>query len=275
MSRQQFHQKVKKTENEGMTENEIIHEILKIRCFHPVLGLKKMYKMLEWLPIGRDAFLELGKKYGLEAKKIKSFKRTTYSTKSSFYENLLCQKTFQDINMVWVTDITYFRVLENFYYISLMMDLYSRKIIAYKASETLEAKHSVEVLENAFKKRDISKNELIHHSDKGTQYFSNAYTKLLENKNVKISACQIVHENAHAERLNGIIKNEYLVHYKIKNYNDLIKYLDKAVDLYNNKRPHASLNFLTPDAFEKNLKNLDTQNRYILSVFTDNFDHNP
>ena len=116
-----------------------------------------------------------------------------------------------DVNQVWVTDITYFRILDRFYYISLMMDLYSRKVISYCAAPTLEAIHSLDVLKNALLNRALTSYEgLIHHSDKGVQYFYNPYTELLEKNKIKISTCAMVLENSHAERLNSIIKNEYL-----------------------------------------------------------------
>lgn len=221
--------------------------------------------------MGRDKFMELAKANGLLAKIPKSFKRTTFAVKSSKYSNLLVNKKITDVNQVWVTDITYFRILDRFYYISLLMDLYSRKIIAYCAALTLEAIHSLEVLKNALLNRSLTSFEgLIHHSDKGVQYFYNPYTDLLEKNKIKISVANMVLENSHSERLNGIIKNEYLENFHIQNFQQLQKSLSKTVLLYNNERPHLALNLQTPKEFEENLKNIPIEKRQILTPFTEN-----
>lgn len=234
------------------------------------MGLKKLYHLIK-PNLGRDKFIELAKANGLLAKVPKSFKRTTFAVKSSKYVNLLVKKQLIDVNQVWVTDITYFRILDRFYYISLMMDLYSRKIIAYCAAQTLEAVHSLEVLKSALSNRRlISYEGLIHHSDKGVQYFYNPYTDLLEKNRIKISTCSMVLENSHAERLNGIIKNEYLEKFNIQNFQQLQKTLAKTVLIYNNERPHLSLNLQTPIEFEENLKNIPIEKRQILVPFTEN-----
>jgi putative transposase len=234
------------------------------------MGLKKLYHLIK-PNLGRDKFIELAKANDLLATIPKSFKRTTFAVKSSKYANLLVKKQVIDVNQVWVTDITYFRILDRFYYISLMMDLYSRKVISYCAAPTLEAIHSLDVLKNALLNRALTSYEgLIHHSDKGVQYFYNPYTELLEKNKIKISTCAMVLENSHAERLNGIIKNEYLEKFNIQSFQHLQKTLAKTVLLYNNERPHLSLNLQTPNEFEENLKNIPVKNRQILTPFTEN-----
>jgi transposase InsO family protein len=111
-------------------------------------------------------------------------------------------------------------------------------------------------------------NRLIHHSDKGGQYISNDYTNLLDSKGIAISMCNEVYENAHIERVNGIIKNYYLIHYGIKTENQLINGVEKAVFIYNHHRPHSALNKMPPVDFEVQLTTIPKDNRVKIQVFT-------
>lgn len=124
----------------------------------------------------------------------------------------------------------------------------------------------------AFKTRRMAhfKSQLIHHSDRGGQYVSDEYVKLLTEAEIQISMCNQVYENAHVERINGTIKNQYLIHRNITNYEQLVKELDRSVIIYNTKRPHSSLGNLTPCAFEQHIKELDESKRPNLTIWTDN-----
>jgi transposase InsO family protein len=152
-----------------------------VRQEHPGMGLRTMYDMLLPDGIGRDAFITLGLQEGFRLKTVEKYTRTTYSVKSSRYVNLLANKLFTDINQLWSSDITYYYFDGCFYYIVLLMDVYSRRIIGYSIAENMRAENNLAALKMAVKTRGIDhyNQELIHHSDKGTQYASDAYTGFL------------------------------------------------------------------------------------------------
>ncbi|MEM6699352.1 MAG: DDE-type integrase/transposase/recombinase, partial [Bacteroidota bacterium] len=149
------------------------------RMMHPVIGLAKIYALYQPQGIGRIAFEQLGKLagYALDAKPILTWKGTRVIP----YTNLLGGKWFTSVNQVWVTDITYYKIGDTYYYISMIMDLYSRKIIAFTVARSLHAHHSLKVLKKAIKDRHLpADHQLIHHSDKGIQYTCNEYVKYLK-----------------------------------------------------------------------------------------------
>lgn len=134
----------------------------------------------------------------------------------------------------------------------------------------MQANNALEALNFAVQKRKITKTtNLIHHSDKGVQYLSNDYLKVLNNYNVQVSLAKTVLENSHAERLNGIIKNEYLVPYKITDYQHLQKALALAVNYYNQERPHWELNLKNPTEFETDLQQIPLSQRTKMNFFVD------
>lgn len=267
-SKQSYHQYFQRLSQSYEAEMDIVERLISYRLRHPVMGLRKLYKLI-CPSVGRDKFYTIAREHKLLAYRAKNAQRTTYPVRFSQVENLLVGKRFKELNHLWVTDITYFRVGNKFYYLSFIMDLYSRKIVAYTAAPTLQAEHSLEVLQQAILQRDIQpQNKLIHHSDKGTQYFCNAYIELLNQYNISRSASNTVLENAHAERLNGIIKNEYLQHFAITSFETLQVALKKAVRLYNEERPHDSLGGLSPVQFETRLLDTPIKDRYTLTVFT-------
>lgn len=237
---------------------------------HPAMGLKKIYylKSPDW--IGRDKFIDLGMFYGLGAKAEKNFRRTTFSTKSHWFINLVSGKSIIDINQVWVSDTTYFRILETFYYLTFIMDVYSRKILGSVAWTDLTATANCRVLKQAIMERsNIDFSKLIHHSDRGSQYASDKYLKILNKYEIGVSMCDSVYENTHIERVNGIIKNEYLKCWEINNYSELTKALKKAVYLYNFKRPHWSIGTMTPVEYEEELKYIPHYKRDILKIYSE------
>jgi transposase InsO family protein len=236
------------------------------RSLHPVIGLAKIYHLYQPTGIGRTAFENLGKMagYALEARPTLTWKGVRVIP----YQNLLSDKRFTGVNQIWVTDITYYKIGDTYYYISMIMDLYCRKIIACRASDSLQAKHSLQVLNAALKTRVVDPNqELIHHSDRGVQYTSNEYVKLLKKHQIDISMCNSVFENTSMERLNGIIKNDYLIHWNPKSFNHLKRLLAKAVENYNNC-PHGQLQMMSPNQYERQLKNVPLNQRTSMTVFT-------
>lgn len=151
---------------------------------------------------------------------------------------------------LWVSDITYIRTLHGFNYLSLVTDAYSRKIMGYALFETLEANRPLEALEMAIKERQtLSPFILIHHSDRGVQYCYSEYVQILAKENIAISMTQSgsPYEYALAERVNGTIKNDFFPKRVYQNHREANKAMTKIIDHYNQKRPHASIDYLTPD----------------------------
>lgn len=236
------------------------------RSMHPRIGLAKIYYLYRPEGIGREAFEQLGKMAGYALEKPTSL--SWRGAQVIPYQNLLSDKRFNGPDQLWVTDITYYKIGEVYYYISMIMDLYLRKIIACKTAETLHAWHSLAVLRAALKNRCLGDtHHLIHHSDKGTQYTSVEYIKLLNKHNIAISMCNSVFENTSMERLNGIIKNDYLIPWNPRSFSQLKRKLKQAVENYNNC-PHGELNMMSPNQFEKHLKNVPLNQRTLLKVFT-------
>jgi transposase InsO family protein len=251
--------------------NIILNAIAGLRIMHPQMGAKKMYHILKPQSIGRDKFIALAIAEGYGVQKQRNFQRTTFNSHIYKYKNLINGAIIFDINNIWVSDITYFMVEEIYYYLTFIVDLYSRRILGSIAYPTLETKANLYALNMAFKIRFIEHyNNLIHHSDRGTQYTSSAYTEALLKKNIRISMCDSVYENTYVERVNGIIKNEYLQHWTINNFSTLKRYLKQAVYLYNNYRPHLALNYMTPVSYENYLKTIPLSEHKSLHLYTTN-----
>lgn len=269
-SKQAHAQHQNKEQSDIFNEQDILNKIALLRIKHPVMGLKKLFHKVKPINMGRDRFIALAMSANLGIEKPKNYRRTTYSTKSNRYKNLLDGLVVNGIDQVWVSDISYFWVVNKFFYIVLIMDLYSRRIVGHYASASLMASANVAALKIALKtrtKNDLS--SLIHHSDKGTQYVFSEYVQLLEDNKIQISMANIVYENSHSERLNGIIKNEYLCHRNIQNLEQLVKYLDRDIKLYNQDRPHWELGMMTPIEYESHLLNTPKCQRTEMKIYVD------
>lgn len=248
----------------------VLNTVLKVRELHPGMGLKKIYELISPDWIGRDRFIELGMLYGLGIKIRKSFHRTTFSTKSNWFINLTADLPIIDINQVWTSDITYFRIGDRFFYITFIIDVYSRRILGATGHETLEAEGSCKALKQALEARKgHNLKGLIHHSDRGVQYSSNAYLDILKSNSIAVSMCRSVYENTHIERINGIIKHEYLDHKIITDLKGLRRELNRSVDIYNNERPHWNLDLKSPVQFEKELEHIKKNDREIMRIFSE------
>ena len=268
-------QAVHKHQNRFLNEQDglvaLSTEVDQIRNEHGGCGVEKLYYMLNPDWIGRDKFIEAMMKMGYGIQHPKNFIRTTYSIKENYYPNLISGLQIMSINLVWQTDITYFLVGNKFCYLTFIIDVYSRRIIGYYASENMRAEANIKALTMAFKTRKgMELNMLIHHSDRGSQYIDKQYNKLLKENNISISMSINAYENAYAERINGIIKNEYLKYKSIETIAQLKNQLSKAVNHYNNKRIHNSLPFKqSPVKFEENIISLTTQRRPKVIVYAE------
>jgi transposase InsO family protein len=207
--------------------------------------------------MGRDSLFDLMAAHKLLVRKRKRKIQTTNSKHwLKKYPNLIKDVVPSRVNEIWVADITYFKIKKGNVYISFITDAYSKKIVGYYLAETLEAINSVKALQMALDQNNISTNKIIHHSDRGVQYCSEEYVRILHENQILISMTESGDplDNPIAERINGIIKDEYLNHYQLNNKKEVEKKLNESILLYNSYRPHLSCNMLTPsDVHQNNL----------------------
>ncbi len=255
ITRQAYYQSKKRILRELIEQEILLSGVTEIRKNHKRLGGRKLFYKLEGfmsghqIKMGRDAFFDFLRDNGLLVRKRKRYHVTTNSNHwMKKYPNLIKDVVPLRPNHVWVSDITYWKTKGGHYYISFITDAYSRKIVGYQVAMTMEAIESVAALKKALKGLFGKILGLIHHSDRGSQYCSAKYVELLKKNNVQISMTENGDplENAIAERLNGIIKGEYLVDYHINSLTEAKRILEAVVDLYNEERPHSSVSNLTP-----------------------------
>jgi transposase InsO family protein len=272
LSRQAHHQAIIRQLGQIEKEEIFIRLMEQAREIHPGMGLRTMYDMLQPEGIGRDSFIALGLREGFRLKALEKYVRTTYSIKSNRYRNLLAGQWFTGVNQLWSSDITYFYCLDRFYYLVMIMDVYSRRILGYSIADNMRAENNLNALMMALNLRGESHyhSQLIHHSDKGSQYASDIYTETLYNYGIKISMCNEVYENTHIERVNDTIKNQYLNRMSITNELELKRKVDQVMNTYNIKRPHQSLAGLTPVDFEAYLETIPDEKRFKMEIYTYN-----
>lgn len=238
-----------------MLKDELLLRLVSgIRMRHPCMGGKKLYFRLKddidrlGIHIGRDKFFELLAKNGLLVKRRRKYVSTTDSYhRFRVYKNQLRDKMLTKSHQGWVSDITYIRTGKDFSYLFLITDAYSRKIVGWQLSDSLKIAGAVGALKMAVKQCPATEG-LVHHSDRGIQYCSKDYVKLLQKAKIKISMTEENHcyENATAERVNGILKQEYGLDETFKSQSHAEKAVKEAISSYNMDRPHWSLNLATP-----------------------------
>ena len=220
----------------------------------PRLGTRKLYYLLkdefvrQGIKVGRDALFDYLRAEHLLIKPKKNYTKTTNSKHwLRKYPNLLKDRQAIRPEEVFVSDITYIKSKERTHYLSLVTDAYSRKIMGHHLSDDMSAEHVVKALKVAVKNKKTTQ-ELIHHSDRGLQYCSAIYQNELNDHQIIPSMTDgyDCYQNALAERMNGILKNEFLIH-KCNNGKELEVLVSESIDTYNNHRPHLSLNFKTPN----------------------------
>lgn len=270
ISRQAHQQAMERILNQNEKEVIYIRLMEQTREIHPGMGLRSMYQMLEPDSIGRDAFVALGLREGFRLKAVEKKIRTTYSVKAHRYTNLLSELKFTDVNQIWSSDITYLICLGKVYYLVIIMDVYSRRIIGYNFADNMRAENNFNALKMALTLRGINnyQEQLIHHSDKGSQYASDLYTQTLDDHHIRISMCDEVYENTHIERVHDTIKNQYLNRMHITSEKNLKKKIEQVIYRYNFKRPHQSLDKKTPVEFEESLSEIPKEKRKKLEIFT-------
>jgi putative transposase len=261
ISRQAYYQNKKQIEKSMIEQELTLAEIKSIRKIHKRIGGRKLhFKLAKFIKahgikMGRDALFDLLKANQLLIKQRKRYHITTNSNHwMKKYPNLIKDLIITGPNQVWVSDITYWKTKGRHYYISFVTDAYSRKIVGYHVAETMEAIESVAALNMALEQLSPDVTMLIHHSDRGAQYCSTEYVTVLKNSGIQISMTENGDplENAIAERINGIIKGEYLVDCEINTLSQAKDFLKSVVKLYNEERPHSSLNNAAPSDVHDN-----------------------
>ena len=223
------------------------------------------------IKMGRDKFYRLLRAYNLLVPRTKRYHITTNSKHHFYkYKNLVKDKAPTRPEQLWVSDITYIRTEKKHCYLALVTDAYSKQIMGYKLASHMKTSLCLDALAMAIKNRKYPNEKLIHHSDRGIQYCNPAYTQFAEQNGITLSMTQQYdpYENAVAERINRTLKYEYELKLTIKNINLANKMVKRAVKLYNNKRPHFSLELKTPKfvhinqgiqyrSYKKNKENLE------------------
>ncbi|MCZ2130263.1 MAG: IS3 family transposase [Bacteroidia bacterium] len=271
MSRQAYYQNSWKAIDTTIEEELIIQQVKQIRQNHPRLGTRKLYDKLQAfmlensIKMGRDALFNLLAANHLLIRKRKRRITTTNSYHwLRKYPNLIRNFVPTAPHQLWVSDITYWKInAQEHLYISFITDAYSHKIVGYQVAETLEAIESIQALQMALSAFEGAEShlQLTHHSDRGIQYCSREYVKLLQDNNIQISMTENGDplENAIAERVNGIIKEEYLDAYEVNDIKEARGLLDRVIQLYNNDRPHLSISNLTPNQVHHSQNPLKTE----------------
>jgi len=224
------------------------------RRFMPRIGGRKLYKLIkpeldnQCIKLGRDTFFDYLREHDLLVKPKKNYTKTTHSNHwMRKHPNLLKEFKVKQAEEVLVSDITYVKSEAGTHYLSLTTDAYSRKIMGYELSDEMKASDVVKALNMSIKHKRYS-HETIHHSDRGVQYCSDEYQQVLTKHQIKPSMTDgyDCYQNALAERVNGILKQEFLL-YKCRDIDELRKLVDESIYIYNEIRPHLSLGMKTPN----------------------------
>ena len=254
MSRSNWYKRRKTRKRRQIDEDLVVKLVKTERTVHHRLGTRKLQVNLRQdfadngIEVGRDRLFEVLRSQDLLVKKLpKSYKTTQSRHSLPLFTNIVKDMELQAANQAWCSDITYIRTEDECVYLSLIMDLHSRMIVGYHCGETLEAIGCLKALDMALKGLPKGKNP-IHHSDRGCQYCSHDYVNRLRDNKLGISMTETNHcaENAHAERLNGILKQEYALGMTFKNVKQARQAVDQAVHLYNHRRPHLKLAMKVP-----------------------------
>lgn len=259
MSPQNFY-KAREVRQRKKVDEQLVKGLVEAeRRVQPRIGGLKLHSLLRLelaaagVSIGRDRFFEILRNQDLLLERLPKAPRTTNSRHNlPVFSNLVKDLAVTGPNQVWVSDITYIRTREAFMYLSLITDMYSRKIVGYHLARTLEACDTLKAL-------DLALDSLpegtfpIHHSDRGSQYCSHEYVKRLQAHRLSISMTEENHcaENAMAERVNGILKQEYYLKQEFRTERQAQKAVAEAISLYNTRRPHRSLKLCTPDQIHR------------------------
>jgi putative transposase len=246
---------------------QVIDQIKKVRKDHKRMGCRHIYYAVNNRPpVGRDIFEQIGFANGFRLKRKRNPVKTTWSQRVEVFPNLIEGLTISNINRVWQSDIFYVKVEQKDYYGICIEDVYSRKLLALHISKSLSANENIKALKQAFKTRKGQQLEdCIFHSDRGCQYISTAHKSLLRSRQMRLSMGKVPQENAYVERINGILKNDYLYERELTHAN-IKQQAKKIMLLYNDHRPHSHLRMKTPTDFEKYVQMIGDNQRPKLRI---------
>ena len=254
ISKQGYYKGQKVQMKQEFDKEIIIEMVMEVRRKLPKTGGKKLYRMLKKdlilhkIEIGRDKFFDLLRENRLMVERDRQYVKTTNSRHHFYiYDNLIKGLNINRRNQVLVSDITYIRTNEGFCYLSLITDLYSRKILGFDLNISLGIEGALKALKNTLKRIKDTEG-VIHHSDRGVQYCSYPYTDVLKTHKIKISMGEAgnPYENAVAERVNGILKYEFALNAVFINKEHAEKAVKEAIKNYNELRLHTSIGYMTP-----------------------------
>ena len=253
-SRQAYYQGFRRGYESSTEIDEILAAVNKIRESHPKMGTRKLKVVLArdyGIDVGRDSLFEIMRNAGLLVRKRMRHRRTTFSGHGMrTYPNLIKEIGPSRPDEIWVTDITYLYVEGRHMYVFLVTDVYSRMVIGWKVADNMRDDNAIDALKMALHGMNPQHKRLpiIHHSDRGSQYCSLDYVKLMKRNGMEISMTESgdPRDNPIAERVNGTIKNEYLYPLQVS-MTGLRMRVQKAIHMYNTERPHLSLGMNTPE----------------------------
>ena len=251
-SKQAYYKHRRSTVSNAQEQEAIRKAVLEIRAQMPRLGTRKLKFMLEQTGtmVGRDKLFDLLREEGLLVGKRRKYTVTTNSKHWMFkYPDLRKELKVHRPEQLWVADITYLDTKDANSYLHLITDAYSKKIMGYELSDNMEAATTLKALKMAIAARQYPQAKLMHHSDRGLQYCSKLYTDHLKENHIEISMTQNgdPYENAVAERVNGILKDEFGLGETTEQMQQMKKQTRQSIRIYNSYRPHLSCRMLTPD----------------------------
>lgn len=258
----------KRQEQKVLVVKECISLMNHTRMSHKQMGSRSMfYASTTPPPVGRDLFEDIGLANGFRVKRRRNKIKTTWGQRIKVYPDLVQGLEISGINQVWQSDIFYQMQDGKVFYGVTIIDVYSRELLALHLSTTLRASENLCALKKAIKARKgYNLKNCIFHSDRGTQYISDAHTAMLLRFKMKISMCKMPQQNAFAERIQGTIKNQYLCDLKLQQSN-LAGIAQRVTNLYNNEKPHQNLNMRTPGAFKNYVENLPKSGKPKMVIF--------
>ena len=254
-SRQAYYERSRYVAILSVEEDTILSLVREVRMDFPRMGARKLLIYLKpkfrslGISIGRDAFFELLYRNFMLVRKVRSRRKTTFSNHWMHkYPNLTGDYTPQAPNRLWVSDITYIEIADDVFYLSLITDVYSHKIVGWNLARTLRSSETLIALKMALRGLNGKQPELIHHFDRGSQYCCRDYVNMLNRKDIRISMTENgdPRENAVAERINGILKTEWIYGNTLSSWRETVSFVGKIIDLYNNQRPHQSIGYMVP-----------------------------
>lgn len=254
MSRQNYYAVRRERQRRKVDEELVVVLVKRERRDQPRVGGRKLKHMLKGdlaeagVEMGRDRWFDVLRANGLLVERKCGRARTTNSRHSlPVFHNLVAGQEADGPNQAWASDLTYIRTESGFLYAALITDMYSRKIVGSYIGDSLEAEGCIRALDEALLELPVWAHP-IHHSDRGCQYCCHPYVERLQQRGLPVSMTEVLHcyENALAERVNGILKQEYELDRRFRTKEQAIAAFRQAVWLYNHRRPHLALNYQTP-----------------------------